>query len=82
MDTREELLKKVRKSWFKNVDQLLTAIEKENKKYDKAMELINSLSYSEKELLDRVWDYRIDFQVQELRDKLDEYKKSILHINY
>ena len=33
MDNREKLLKKIRKIWFKNVDEFLTSIEKEEREF-------------------------------------------------
>lgn len=82
MDNREKLQKKIRKIWFKNVDELLTSIEREDENFSKAGELIEKLSIWEKEILSKVRNYRLDFQLQEIREKMEEVIQKTLKINF
>jgi hypothetical protein len=82
MDNREKLQKKIRKIWFKNVDELLTSIEREDENFSKAEKLIEKLSIWEKEILSKVRNYRLDFQLQEIREKMEELIQKTLKINF
>jgi hypothetical protein len=82
MDNREKLQKKIRKIWFKNVDELLTSIEREDENFSKAEKLIEKLSIWEKEILSKARNYRLDFQLQEIREKMEELIQKTLKINF
>lgn len=82
MDNREKLLKKIRKIWFKNVDAFLTSIETEDENFSKAEKLIGKLSKWEKEILSKARNYRLDFQLQEIREKMEELIQKKLKINF
>lgn len=82
MDNREKLQKKIRKIWFKNVDEFLTSIEREDENSSKAEKLIEKLSIWEKEILSKVRNYRLDFQLQDIREKMEEVIQKTLKINF
>lgn len=82
MDNREKLLKKIRKIWFKNVDEFLTSIEKEDENFGEAEKLIGKLSNWEKEILLKVRNYRLNFQLQDMREKMEELIQKTLKINF